>query len=250
MMSDLILDDLTKTFGGIRAVDSVSLTPRPHKINLLMGSNGSGKTTLINCISGFQRTSGGAIMFCREPITNKPPHQIFHKGIIRTFQTPRLFENLSVLENLLVAKSGTCEGFVDALFPKRWNQTERNIKEKALSILEELGLKELQDNLAYDLSGGQIKLLELGKVLMSDCKLVLLDEPIAGINPVLAHKIFKKITQICNATKTTFLIIEHRLDIALQYANFCMVLDGGKLLASDTPDKILHNKKVIESYLR
>lgn len=248
-MSCLSVSDLTKRFGANIAVDEISLEIKPHKINLLMGSNGSGKTTLINCISGFFRADSGKVLFCDNDISNKRPDQVFKKGIIRTFQTPRLFENLSVLENLLMAQVNSGEKFRNSLFYKRWQKQELHMTQKAISILESFELKHLMNNSAYDLSGGQIKLLELGKVLMSDCKIVLLDEPIAGINPVLAHKIFKKIVEICKQQKTTLLIIEHRLDIALQYCDFCFVMSNGKVIAKGSPDEVLKNKQVVKSYL-
>ncbi len=215
-----------------------------------MGSNGSGKTSIINAVSGLLDIDSGTILFERTDISKKYPDQIFNLGLIRTFQTPRLFSNLSVLENLLMANYSPGESFNFALFSKKWKKQESALREKAMDILKILGLEHLAYSLAYDLSGGQIKLLELAKTLMSDSKLVLLDEPIAGINPKLAHEIFKKIVQINQEKKTTFLIVEHRLDIALQYSDYAFVMNNGELIAHDTPDKILSNSRVISSYLR
>ena len=245
----LVIDSLVKRFGGNIAVDGVSMKILPGKINLLMGANGSGKSTLVNCISGFFPAEAGMIRYGQVKIYNLSPDKIFHKGIIRTFQTPRLFENLSVLENLMLASHNVGERFTRSMIPQRWLRDEKSNTRKAISILESLGLENLQDNLAYDLSGGQIKLLELGKVLMADSSIVILDEPIAGINPVLAHKIFERIRNMCDTQNITFLIIEHRLDIALKYADYCFVLSNGSLIAQDTPDKILDDQKVIDSYL-
>ena len=248
-MSVLEISDIKKRFGGNAALDGVSFDLVPRKINLLMGSNGSGKTTLINVISGLLGADGGRILFQGTDITNKSPDHVFSRGIIRTFQTPRLFPNLSVLENLMLADRKRNEAFRKVLFHGTWRRDESERTARAISILESLGLDRLRDNLAYDLSGGQIKLLELGKSLMSDSELVLLDEPIAGVNPTLAHRIFEQISRICSGSGTTFMIIEHRLDIALEYADHAFVMDKGRIIAHDRPDRILQNKDVIESYL-
>lgn len=247
---NLTIKNLTKHFGGNTALNNSTLTLKPECINLLIGANGSGKTTMTNCISGLLPADDGSVYFCDKNITNKPIHEIFQIGLIRTFQTPRLFANLSVFENIMLARNNPGESFWRALLYKTWQNQENNTAKKALDILEQLSLLNLKNKLAYDLSGGQIKLLEIGKTLMSDAKLVILDEPIAGINPTLAHTIFKQISNICTKQKTTFLIIEHRLDIALKYADHVFVLDGGTIIADDIPEKILQNKKVIESYLK
>ena len=215
-----------------------------------MGSNGSGKTSTINAISGLLAIDAGSILFDGTEISNKRLDQIFNLGIIRTFQTPRLFSNLSVMENLLMARYSPGESFNLALFYGKWRKQEDALREKAMDILKTLQLDSLVSSLAYDLSGGQIKLLELAKTLMSDSKTVLLDEPIAGINPKLAHEIFAKILQINREKKTTFLIVEHRLDIALQYSDYAFVMNNGELIAHDTPDRILSDSRVISSYLR
>lgn len=249
-MSVLHVAHLKKNFGGIQALRDVSLTIKPGKVNLLIGANGSGKTTLINAVSGMFSLDSGAIHFCDADITSMRPDQIFRKGLARTFQRPRLFANLSVLENLLVAQYSAGESFRLALLNHTWKGREAKAVQRALATLESLGLERLKDHLAYDLSGGQIKLLELGKTLVCDAKLVLLDEPIAGIAPKLAHDIFARIVQNCQTHGTTFLVIEHRLDIALRYADYVYVMGDGSIIAHDTPDKIMHNKAVIASYLR
>ena len=246
----LVIDNLEKKFGGNKALDGASIRIIPDRINLLMGANGSGKTTLINCVTGLITDYTGRVIFSDVDISGMPLHGVFRHGIIRTFQTPRLFSNLSVLENLLLAHKSPGESFALALWRRKWQRQESETVSRATKIMERLGLLHLKNTLAYDCSGGQIKLLELGKALMSDASLVILDEPIAGINPTLAHSIFSQITSICKETGTAFLIIEHRLDIALQYADHAFVLDGGRIIADDAPDRILSNKKVIESYLQ
>lgn len=247
---NLQVNNLEKKFGGNRVLQKTTLTLKSNKINLLMGNNGSGKTTLINCVSGTIGTDGGNVFFGDDNITKIPTHQIFTKGIMRTFQTPRLFANLSVFENMMLARYNPGESFSKALFYGKWDDVESENSKKAMQILEQLDLIALKNNLAYDLSGGQIKLLELGKALMSDAKLVILDEPIAGINPKLAHKIFHIIKKICKEKNTTFLIIEHRLDIALLYSDYAFVIDHGKIIAHDSPESVLEHQLVKDSYLK
>ena len=248
-MSILSVRNISKSFDGNTVLDDVSFDVIPSKINLLIGANGSGKTTLLNIISGIIKSDSGFVYFLDNDITKKQPHQISQKKLIRTFQTPKLFPSLSVFENLLLAGHSKGESFRYAMFYKKFELSEEKIEKKALVILDSLNLSHLRNNLAYDLSGGQIKLLEIGKALMSDSVLVLLDEPIAGINPVLAHSIFSKISHLCEKYNMTFLIIEHRLDIALKYADYVFVLHDGKIIASDKPENILNYDKVIKSYL-
>jgi len=240
----LSIRNLSKSFDSVQALNEASFNVLPNKVNLLIGANGSGKTTLINAVSGIVSADAGSVVFCGDNITHHSPDKIYLKGMSRTFQNPRLFANLSVLENLLIVSNGA-DKFRHTLHKNNWSNFEDNLTKKALQILDSLQLLPHKDKLAYDMSGGQIKLLELAKTLMTNAKLILLDEPIAGVNPVLAHKIFDNITH----TKITFLIIEHRLDIALQYADHVFVMDKGSIIADDTPQKILEKKTVRESYL-
>ena len=248
-MSLLTIHNLRKSFGGLHALDGASLELVPEKINLLIGANGSGKSTLINTVTGLWRPDGGKIMLRGKDITGLSPEDSFHNGIMRTFQMPRHFANLSVMENMLMAHPEPGESFRKALLRSRWKSSESRQTKKALGILESLELLDLRDKLSFEISGGQIKLLELGKTLMSESDIILLDEPIAGVNPTLAIKIFEKIRDLTNVGGITFLIIEHRLDIALRYADYVFVMGDGKIIAHNTPDLILDNKKVQESYL-
>lgn len=247
-MSETILTvkNLSKSFDSVKALDGASIEVHENKLNLLIGANGSGKTSLINAVSGVTGSDSGQIIYRSEDITHHAPHEVFQSGIARTFQQPRLFANLSVLENLLVVDCSN-DRFSRAFYAREHRDAESKARQKALAMLESLDLLPHRDKLAYDMSGGQIKLLELGKTLMSDAPMILLDEPIAGVNPVLAHKIFARI----RGTKdTTFLIIEHRLDIALKYADYVYVMDKGRIIAQDDPDKILLHEAVRESYLK
>jgi branched-chain amino acid transport system ATP-binding protein len=171
-------------------------------------------------------------------------------GIARTFQIPSLFTHLTVLENLLVAQKGNPgESFLKSLYKRSWEDYERRTVEKASRILDLLGLVSLWNEPSSNLSGGQMKLVEIGRALMSDAKLLLLDEPVSGVNPSLAHEIFARILKLRDELNLSFLIVEHRLDIALRYIDEIFAMALGKLIASGLPDEVLNDKKVIEAYL-
>ena len=247
-MNLLTIDSLRKSFGGLHALDGATLDLHPNKINLLIGANGSGKSTLINTISGLWAPNGGRVTLRGKDITGLPAHKVYEHGIMRTFQIPRHFAGLSLMENMLMAHPEPGEKFRKAFVTSQWKPYEGSQAKKALGILESLELLHLKDKLSFEISGGQIKLLELGKTLMADTDIIMLDEPIAGVNPTLAHKIFAKIKEILESG-VTFLIIEHRLDIALRYADYVFVMGDGRVVAHDLPDCILDNKAVQESYL-
>ena len=247
-MSILTVDNLQKSFGGLHALDGASIDLHPNEINLLIGANGCGKSTLINTIFGLWSPEGGTVTLRGRDITGLRPHEVYHSGIMRTFQMPKHFAGLSVMENMLMAHPEPGERFRRALTPSQWKSYEAEQTRKALGILEALELLHLKDKRSFEVSGGQIKLLELGKTLMADTDIIMLDEPIAGVNPTLANKIFSKIRDMLSE-KITFLIIEHRLDIALKYADYVFVMDHGRIVAHDLPDRILENKAVQESYL-
>ena len=248
-MSLLTISNLQKSFGGLHALDGASLDLKPNKINLLIGANGSGKSTLINTVSGLWAPDNGKVTLRGNDITGIPSNKVYENGIMRTFQIPKHFAGLSVIENMLMAHPEPGEKFRRALTPSQWKAYEARQTKKALGILESLELLHLKDALSFEVSGGQIKLLELGKTLMAESDIIMLDEPIAGVNPTLAHKIFAKILDMIKSEDVTFLIIEHRLDIALQYANYVFVMDHGRIIAHDLPDRILDNKDVQESYI-
>jgi branched-chain amino acid transport system ATP-binding protein len=178
------------------------------------------------------------------------PHELYHIGIARTFQIPALFWKLTVLENLLVAgKKNPGEKFGKALFRRMWEHEEEDAANKAARILKTLGLEEHWNKPAYLLSGGQMKLLEMGRAMMSDAKLLLLDEPVSGVNPTLAHDIFSKILKLRDESGVSFLIVEHRLDIAMKYVDHMNAMALGRLIASGKPDEVVNDPKVVEAYL-
>jgi len=246
----LTVHDIRKSFGSLHALDGISLQVAERNVSILIGPNGSGKTTLINVVSGLYSPDAGKVVFDKKDVTGFPPYKLYKMGMARTFQIPALFWNLTVLENLLIAeKSNPGESFLKSLLNRFWKDSERRAMEKASRILELLGLSGLWNQPTFKLSGGQMKLVEIGRALMSDAKLVLLDEPVSGVNPTLAHEIFSRILKLRDELGLTFFIVEHRLDIALKYVDEIFAMAFGKLIASGSPDEVMNNKKVIEAYL-
>jgi branched-chain amino acid transport system ATP-binding protein len=244
------VQDVRKSFGNLHALDGISLQVAERKVSILIGPNGSGKSTLINVISGLYSPDSGKIIFDNKDVTDFAPHKLYKMGIARTFQIPALFWNLTVLENLLIAeKNNPGESFLRSLLKSFWKDSERKAMEKASRILELLGLSGLWNQPSFKLSGGQMKLVEIGRALMSDAKLLLLDEPVSGVNPTLAHEIFSRILKLRDELGLTFFIVEHRLDIALKYVDEIFAMALGKLIASGLPDEVMNNKRVIEAYL-
>jgi branched-chain amino acid transport system ATP-binding protein len=272
--SILSTQNLRKSFGNLKALDGVSLELGERKIGILIGPNGSGKTTLINVVTGIYPPDSGKTFFDGNDVTGVPPHKLFKMGMARTFQIPALFWKLTVLENLLVAeKENIGESFLRSLIPSfkltkirvkgkwnlrpafrsflspSWEDDEEQATAKAWRVLELLGLSKVWYQSTYKLSGGQMKLLEIGRALMSDAKLLLLDEPISGVNPTLAHEIFVRILKLRDSLGLSFFIVEHRLDIAMRYVDETFAMALGQVIASGPPDGVLNDRKVIESYL-
>jgi len=250
MATMLSVKEVAASFGKLRALDGVTLSVGEGSVTLLIGPNGSGKTTLVNVITGFQRPDGGHVFYGEREITGWSPQRVYRVGITRTFQVPSLFGKLTTIQNLLVAdKTNPGESFLKSHIRRLWINHERETVEKASRILQTLGLAEQSDKPVSVLSGGQMKLTELGRALMSDAKLYLLDEPISGVNPTLALEIFARIVSLRKQFGVTFLIIEHRLDIALKYVDYVNVMASGKLIAAGTPTQVVSDSKVIEAYL-
>ena len=243
-------ENLVKKFGGVVAVDHVSIRVPEKRIVLIIGPNGSGKSTLVNVITGVYRADEGKVYFMDKDITNKPPHEIYKLGIVRTFQIPQPLKKLTVLENLLIAEAyHPGENPLKAIIERTWLKKERELVDRAFKILKFLRLDNLWDSEAYKLSGGQLKLLEIGRALMANAKLIVMDEPIAGVNPTLAHEIFQRLCEIRDVFNVTFLIIEHRLDIALKYVDYVYAMAQGRVIAEGKPEEVVNNPAVIEAYL-
>ena len=246
----LSVQEVSKSFGNLRALDGISIDVAERDVSILIGPNGSGKTTLINVVSGLYSPDSGRIRFEDRDVTGLPPYKLYDLGMARTFQIPALFWKLTVLENLLIAEKGNQgENFLRSLLSRFWNDKEREATEKASRILDLLGLSRLWNHPAYLLSGGQMKLVEIGRALMSEARLLLLDEPVSGVNPTLAHEIFSRILKLRDEFGLTFFIVEHRLDIALRYVDDIFAMALGKLIASGSPNEVMNNKKVVEAYL-
>ena len=247
----LQVDNLSKYFGGLAAVSNCSLKIRKGSITGVIGPNGSGKTTLFNLIAGNLKPSEGKVLFHDEDITGIPSYELFSKGLLRTFQIAHEFTNLTVLENLMMVPGNQSgEKLTNALFnPKIVNQEEVKIKEKALEVIEFLNLKQLSKELAGNLSGGQKKLLELGRTMMVDAKLVLLDEVGAGVNRTLLKDIGSAILRLNKEKGYTFCMIEHDMDFINRLCDPVIVMSEGSVLFKGTSDEVKNNEQVIESYL-
>lgn len=241
---------LSKSFGGIKAVENANIHVPQGSITGLIGPNGAGKTTLFNLLSNFIRPDRGEVIFDGKPITPLQPYQIAQEGFIRTFQVARVLSRLSVLENMLLASQNqTGENFL-----KLWIQRqkvrgeERANRERAMEILESVGLVAKAYDYAGALSGGQRKLLEIARAMMTHPKLILLDEPAAGVNPTLINQICDYITR-WNQEGISFLVIEHNMDVIMSLCDRVWVLAEGRNLASGTPEEIQQNQQVLEAYL-
>ena len=247
----LEIKEIEKSFGGLTAVADCSLRVEQGSITGLIGPNGAGKTTLFNVITGHYKPDRGKITFQGERIGGLPPHRIFQKKIYRTFQITREFAQMTVLENLmLMPELQMGEKIWNTwLRPAAVRRQEKAIQEKALDVLEFVELIDLKDEYAGSLSGGQKKLLELARSMMAEPKMVLLDEPGAGVNPTLMKKLMANIRRLCEEKKITFFLIEHDMDLVMNLCNPVIVMSEGRKLAEGSPEEIRGDEKVLEAYL-
>ena len=252
-MSESILqvENLSKYFGGLAAVSNCSLKIKKGSITGIIGPNGSGKTTLFNLIAGNLKSSKGNVIFNNEKITDLPSHELFSKGLLRTFQIAHEFSNLSVLENLMmVPPNQSGENLLSALLkPKIVKEEEEFNRSKAYEVIEFLNLKHLANERAGNLSGGQKKLLELGRTMMVDAKLVLLDEVGAGVNRSLLKDLGTAILKLNKEKNYTFCMIEHDMDFISRMCDPVIVMAEGSVLFEGKSEEVKKNDKVIESYL-
>ena len=247
----IVVEDLHKHFGGFHAVDGASLTIKTGSITGLIGPNGAGKTTLFNVIAGRLAPTSGRVLMDGEDITGLPPHQLFGKGLLRTFQIAHEFGSMTVRENLMMvpdAQSG--ESLWNACFRRSAVAAEeRRIREKADEVLEFLTITHLADQRASNISGGQKKLLELGRTMMVDAKMVFLDEVGAGVNRTLLNTIGDAIIRLNKERGYTFCVIEHDMDFIGRLCDPVICMAEGKVLSQGTLSEVKNDERVIEAYL-
>ncbi len=245
------VDNLTKKFGGFTAVNNASLHIEQGSITGLIGPNGAGKTTLFNVIAGVHAPTSGTVCLDGEDITGLPPHELFHKGMLRTFQIAHEFSSLTVRENLMMVPGDQPgETLWDVWFKgKQVQQAEQRIREKAEEVIDFLEIPQVANELAGNLSGGQKKLLELGRTMMVDAKVVFLDEVGAGVNRTLLNTIADAILRLNKERGYTFCVIEHDMDFIGKLCDPVIVMAEGGVLATGTLAEIKANEQVIEAYL-
>lgn len=249
-MSKIAVEKIAKSFGGITALDGCSLDIKEGAITGLIGPNGAGKTTLFNIIAGSIRADSGRVRFANADITGLPPHQLFRLGLLRTFQVPQMFARMTVRENLMVVpalQSG--ENLLVAwLAWRKVRREDRAVADKADGALNFLNLAHVADELAGTLSGGQKKLLELGRTMMVDAKTVLLDEPGAGVNRTLLADLTAAIQRLNQDHGYTFCIIEHDMDLVAELCEPVIVMSQGRILAQGSMAEVRSNRQVLEAY--
>ena len=246
----LSVQDVRKSFGGLVAVDGATFDVPSESITGLIGPNGAGKTTLFNLVTGFYAPDRGSIHFRGDSIDGKSPDEIARLGVGRTFQTPRIFRGMSVAENVAFAATDqTGESAIGALVQGGTAaREEADLRERVDETLEFLELDHLADEYARGLSGGQRKLLELGRVLMLDPDLIMLDEPIAGVNPALTDNLLDRLHML-NDEGRTLLLIEHDMDVVMNHCDHVIVMADGRRLASGAPAEVQADQRVVEAYL-
>jgi branched-chain amino acid transport system ATP-binding protein len=251
-MSDEVVrcEGISKRFGGLQALDGVTMTIRHGMITCVIGPNGAGKTTLFNCLTGYVRPSRGIISVDGKNITGRSPNSIARMGIARTFQMPRVFGSLSVLENAMLGRIGRGEKIADALFLRRkTGQDDSLIREKAVEVLRAVGLEKFKQQLALQLGYPERKLLEIARALMMDSKVILLDEPFSGIYGETIKMMMNLIRDLVSKHERAVCVIEHNMAAVMNLADYVYVLDYGKLIAEGDCASVQSSECVVEAYL-
>ena len=251
MLNNLIsVKNLKKSFGGIKAVDVQELSFIQGELTSIIGPNGAGKTTFFDLISGFQNADSGDILLKANNISNSQPYKIARMGMVRTFQLTKVFDRMTVMENLLFSGSNVNnDSFLRSIFKLNSQKVyEKSLKDKANEIMNDLNIGHMADSYARELSGGQKKLLELARAIINDPEILLLDEPLAGVNPKLAEDILSLIKKLSN-DGITIIMVEHNIEAVMKISERIVVLAEGSLIADGSPNEIRTNNNVIEAYL-
>ena len=246
----LKVTNLKKSFGGLKAVDVQSLSLNTNELTSIIGPNGAGKTTFFDLISGFQDSDEGKVYLNEKNITRSQPYSIARLGMIRTFQLTKVFDRMTVLENMMFSASTVNnDSFIKSLIRLPSQKTiEKNIKGKSFEIMKDLNIDHMANSYARELSGGQKKLLELGRSIINDPDILLLDEPLAGVNPKLAEEILQIILNL-SEKGISILMVEHNIEAVMKISQRVIVLAEGMVIADDTPENVRTDEKVIEAYL-
>ncbi|WP_347060394.1 ABC transporter ATP-binding protein [Blastococcus sp. HT6-30] len=245
----IALDGVTRTFGGLTAVAVDHLEIQRGGITGLIGPNGAGKTTLFNLMTGFDQPNSGSWTFDGRSLNDLPPHKVARLGVVRTFQLTKALSRLTVLQNMLLGAQGQSgESFFKALVPGTWRAQERANTEKAMDLLHRFKLDAKKDDFAGTLSGGQRKLLEMARALMSDPKVVMLDEPMAGVNPALTQSLLGHVKDL-REQGMTVIFVEHDMDVVRDISDWVVVMAAGNVIAEGPPESISQNQAVVDAYL-
>ena len=244
-------EGIVKRFGGIRAVDGATLTVGERSITALIGPNGAGKTTFFNLITGFYRPDRGRAVFDGREVQGRPPYVIARMGMVRTFQITKALARMPVIDNMmLAAPDQPGERLANVVFrPLQWRHRETEVRDQAMELLDVFNLTPLADDYAGTLSGGQRKLLELARALMARPRLLLLDEPMAGINPTLGRRLLDHMQRLRTEDGVTFLFIEHDMDVVMQHSDRVIVMAEGAVIAEGEPHEVRSDQAVIAAYL-
>jgi branched-chain amino acid transport system ATP-binding protein len=245
----LQVHDVVRAFDGVRAVDGASLDVEPGSITGLIGPNGAGKSTLFHCISGFLRPQSGRVLLDGNRIDGHAPHRIARAGLIRTFQTPRALTRMTVLENVMLAAPNHRGERLGGSLAARARRREREVRVRAAELLELVRIDGHSDALAGTLSGGQRKLLELVRALMAEPRILLLDEPMAGVSPTLRVELLEHILALRERDGITLLIVEHDLDFVMRASDRVIVMNDGRVIAHGSPDEVRADERVVDAYL-
>lgn len=251
-MSDALLqvDGVSKRFGGLLAVDDVGFSVEPGSITALIGPNGAGKSTLFHCVSGFIRPDQGSVRFGGRNLTHRSAHARSQAGLVRTFQIPTAFNRLTVRDNVeLAARDQPADRLTGALVPGLGRLRRASIRRRADDLLATFGLEDKAEDLAGELSGGQRKLLEFARTLMTEPRMLLLDEPLAGVNPALGDRLFEHVARLRSEQEMTFLFVEHDIRTVMDSSDRVLVMAQGALIADGTPAEVRADPAVVEAYL-